>query len=249
MNIGRVFHFLTLFIFLQTVSSQELRKIDNKAFKVGEKLVFSIGWEFIDAGTATLSVEEITLVENKPSFKITAVTHSNTFFSTMYKVRDRLESYVDVDGIFPHRYVKRANEGGYQRNFEVHFDQLSQKAAIDDRDSGNSVIKIPQYLQDIISAFYYVRTQTMVEGQDIRLNVFDNGRYRAVNIKVVKRERISVEAGEFDCILVQTPIGPFNNRSDLNIWLTDDQRKIPVLMKSKIIIGSVRAELESFSYE
>ena len=89
----------------------------------------------------------------------------------------------------------------------------------------------------------------MVEGQDIRLSVFDNGRYKDVSVQVVKKERVSVDAGTFNCILVQTPIGPFSNKSDLNIWLTDDARRIPVLMKSKIIIGSVRAELESFSDE
>ncbi len=248
MNTVWLFQFLTLFI-VQEVTTQEVRKIDNKAFKVGEKLVFSIGWEFIDAGTATLSVEGITELEKKSCYKISAVTNSNAFFSTMYKVRDRLESYVDIDGIFPHRYVKNTSEGGYQRNFDVRFDQYSLKATIDDRDSGKSEIKIPPYLQDIISAFYYVRTQPMIEGQNIHLNVFDNGRYKAVMVKVVKKERISVDAGDFDCILVQTPIGPFNNKSDLNIWLTDDNRRIPVLMKSKIIIGSVRAELESYVNE
>lgn len=240
----------TIFVLLllagnQHIFCQDQRKIDNKAFKVGEKLTFSIGWEFVDAGTAILSVEEITQVNNIPCYRISAVTNSNAFFSTLYKVRDRLESFVDIEGIFPHKYIKKTYEGGYQRNFEVDFDQKKQKAIISDVDSGISEIKIPNYLQDIISSFYYVRTQPMIEGLPIRIFVFDNGRYKEVTVKVVKKERITVDAGEFDCILVQTPIGPFNNKSDLNIWLTDDMRRIPVLMKSKIIIGSVRAELES----
>ncbi|MBL7959254.1 DUF3108 domain-containing protein [bacterium] len=228
---------------------QNQRKIENNAFKVGEKLTFSIGWEFISAGTAILNVEKIVRINDIPCYHISAVTNSNAFFSTLYKVRDRLESYVDVDGIFPLRYIKKTYEGGYERNFNVNFNHESQVALISDADSGNSEIKIPQYLQDIISSFYFVRTQPMVEGQDIHLSVFDNGRYKNVTVKVIKKERISVEAGEFDCILVQTPIGPFSNKSDLNIWLTDDVRRIPVLMKSKIIIGSVHAELESISAE
>ena len=238
---------LTFFLIAPIISAQDLRKIENKAFKTGEKLTFSIGWEFIDAGTATLSVEEITKIEGKPSYRITAVTNSNAFFSTLYKVRDKLESYIDIDGIYPHRYIKKTSEGGYQRNFEVNFDHELQKAKINDVDSGKSEIKIPRFLQDILSAFYYVRTLPMIEGTDVKLNVFDNGRYKEVTVKVVGKERVSVEAGEFDCVLVQTPIGPFNNKSDLNIWLTDDHRKIPVLMKSKIIIGSVRAELETYT--
>lgn len=244
--------FLVLFLLFfenQSGFAQDQRKIDNKAFKVGEKLIFSIGWEFVDAGTATLSVEEITQIKNTSCYRISAVTNSNAFFSTLYKVRDRLETFIDTEGIFPVKYIKKTYEGGYQRNFEVDFDQNLQKATISDADSGKSEIKIPPYLQDIISSFYYLRTQPMAEGQEIRLFVFDNGRYKEVTVKVIKRERITVEAGEFDCILVQTPIGPFNNKSDLNIWLTDDIRRIPVLMKSKIIIGSVRAELESMTLE
>ncbi|MBL7994721.1 DUF3108 domain-containing protein [bacterium] len=228
---------------------QNQRIIENNAFKVGEKLTFSIGWEFINAGTAILNVEKIVSINNSRCYHISAVTNSNAFFSTLYKVRDRLESYVDVNGIYPLRYIKKTYEGGYERNFTVNFHHESQRALISDADSGNSEINIPQYLQDIISSFYFVRTQPMVEGRDIQLYVFDNGRYKDVTVKVIKKERISVNAGEFDCILVQTPIGPFSNKSDLNIWLTDDVRRIPVLMKSKIIIGSVRAELESFSAE
>lgn len=240
--------FLHFFSFLFLFSQNE-RKIENNAFKVGEKLTFSIGWEFINAGTAILSVEEITNIEETSCYRISAVTNSNAFFSTLYKVRDRLESYVDMNGIYPLRYIKKTYEGGYQRNFTVNFDHKNQKASIADVDSGNSEIVIPRYLQDMISSFYFVRTQSMDEGKDIQLSVFDNGRYKDVTVKVVKREHISVDAGEFDCILVKTPIGPFNNKSDLNIWLTDDARHIPVLMKSKIVIGSVRAELESISAE
>lgn len=243
------FFFLLHFLFPFHVFSQNDRKIENQAFKAGEKLTFSIGWEFINAGTAVLSVEGLKTIGNSPCYFVSAETKSNAFFSTLYKVRDRLESYIDVNGIYPLKYVKKTYEGGYQRNFTVLFDHKKQKAAIADADSGNSEIDIPRYLQDIISAFYFIRTQPMMEGTDIRLSVFDNGRYKDVTVKVVKKERISVTAGEFDCILVQTPIGPFNNKSDLNIWLTADARRIPVLMKSKIIIGSVRAELESFSAE
>lgn len=242
--VSAVFLHILSFSFL---IGQNQRNIENKAFNVGEKLTFSIGWEFIDAGTAVLCIEDIKEIDNKPCFHISAVTNSNAFFSTMYKVRDKLESFVDTAGIYPLKYTKKTYEGGYQRSFTVFFDHESQKAKISDVDSGQSEIKIPQYLQDIISSFYFVRTQPMVEGSDIRLSVFDNGRYKDVIIKVIRKEHISVSAGEFDCILVQTPVGPFNNKSNLNIWLTDDARRIPVLMKSKIIIGSVRAELESIS--
>ncbi|MBX7151044.1 DUF3108 domain-containing protein [bacterium] len=241
--------FLTVYITSNAEESkyqdESLRKIQNNAFKVGEKLSFSIGWEFISAGTAVLNVESATTINDRPCYSISAVTNSNAFFSTLYKVRNRLETYVDMEGIYPLRYVKNTSEGGYKRNFVVDFHHDTGKASIADVDSGQTEVNVPVYVQDIISAFYYIRTQPLAIGNEITLSTFDNGKYRDVIVKVLRKERVSVTAGDFECIVVQTPIGPFKNRSDLNIWLTDDARKIPVLMKSKIAVGSIRAELES----
>ncbi len=242
--------FCLIFIFIsRELFSQDksLREIKQHAFKTGEKLIFSIGWEFISAGTAILSVGEIETIKNRPCFRFSAITSSNTFFSTMYKVRDTLYSYVDVDGLYPLRYTKAANEGDYQRHFTVDFDHEKSKAFIADIDSGQSTISLPMFVQDIISSFYFMRTQEVIKGQNYTISVFDNGKVKDIKIEVIKNETVEVEAGTFDCIVVKTQIGPFKNKSDLYIWLTDDQRKMPVLMKSKIAIGSIRAELESYS--
>lgn len=241
-----IFFFLLLSV---SVFSQEeaLREIKQQAFKPGEKLTFSIGWEFISAGTAVLSVDNQQIIKNRPCYKFSAITSSNTFFSTLYKVRDTLYSYVDAEGLYPVRYSKAAHEGDYKRHFTVDFDHVLLKANISDADSGKTTINIPQFVQDIISCFYYMRTQEVKIGHKYTVSVFDNGKVKDVPIEVVSKESIEVEAGNFDCIIVKTPIGPFKNKSDLFIWLTDDQRKMPVLMKSKIAIGSVRAELEEYS--
>jgi hypothetical protein len=242
-----VIHIILFFLVSVFSDNQSTRKIDQKAFKVGETLKFSIGWEFIDAGTATLSVKNIVTLDNQSCYHFTAITHSNSFFSTLYKVRDTLESYVEVNGLFPVKYVKKTLEGDYRRNFITIFDHENGRAITKDLDSGMSEITVPIYVQDIISAFYFMRTQPVEIGTEKEVSVFDNGKYRTIGIKIIRKEKVSVEAGDFDCVVVQTPIGPFKNRSDLFIWLTDDERKIPVLMKSKIVIGSVRAELEDYS--
>ncbi|MCB0834851.1 MAG: DUF3108 domain-containing protein [Bacteroidetes bacterium] len=227
--------------------SAQLRHIENIAFRVGERLTFSIGWEFISAGTATLAVESTVQERMRPSYKVFALTESNAFFSRLYRVRDTLISYIDAEGIYPLRYIKHTNEGSYSRNFEVVFNQESRAAVINDQDSGRREIQVPVFTQDILSAFYFIRTLPLEAGKDVSVPVFDNGKYSTVTVRVVKKEKVNVTAGSFDCIVVRTPIGPFENRSDLFIWLTDDDRRIPVLMKSKILIGSVKAELERMS--
>jgi hypothetical protein len=244
---------ISIFVFFFFIKSGEmfsqdkpLRVIKQQSFVTGEKLTFSIGWEFISAGTAVLSVGEIRIIKNRPCYQFSAVTSSNSFFSTMYKVRDTLYSYTDVEGLYPLQYSKAANEGNYQRHFTVDFDHENLQAHINDIDSGQTTISIPMFVQDIISSFYFMRTQDVKVGQNYTISVFDNGKAKNVKIEVVKKETVEVEAGEFNCIVVKTPIGPFKNKSDLFIWLTDDRRKMPVLMKSKIAIGSVRAELETY---
>lgn len=227
-------------------SQQSQRKIDQQSFKTGERLTFSIGWEFISAGTAVLSVEKLENYQSRPCYTFSAITHSNRFFSKLYKVRDTLISIADAEELFPYYYSKAANEGDYQRYFTVRFDHQAKKAYISDRDSGHAIIAIPDRVQDILSCFYYMRTQDVRVGQTYSISVFDNGKVRPVPIEVLRREKMEVEAGAFDCIVVRTTIGPFSNRSDLFIWLTDDERKMPVLMKSKIVIGSVRAELVEY---
>ena len=225
--------------------SEPLRKIPNHAFKIGEKLTFSIGWEFISAGTSVMSVENIETINGRPCYHIVSTTNSNAFFSALYKVRNRLETFIDQDGLYPLKYIKNTSEGGYKRNFVVEFSHEQEKASLADADSGNSEINVPKFVQDIISAFYFIRTQDLKIGEEIGLANFDNGKCKDVIVKIMQKERVSVTAGIFDCILVQTPIGPFNNKSVLNIWLTDNAAKIPVLMKSKIAVGSIKAELES----
>ncbi len=238
------FLFLVLVPFSALSAQISLRTIENRAFKVGERLTFSIGWEFISAGTATLAVESIVQQSGHQTYYITATTESNAFFSALYRVRNKLETYVDTEGIYPVRYVKRTSEGGTKRDFTVDFDQAAHRATIVDKDSGQSVLTVPAFVQDIISAFYYVRTLPLEGGQRLELSTFDNGKWKTASVDIVRKETITVDAGTFSCVVVKTPIGPFQNKSDLLIWLTDDERKIPILMKSKIAVGSVRAELE-----
>jgi hypothetical protein len=75
------------------------------------------------------------------------------------------------------------------------------------------------------------------------------GKNHQLGVRVLRRERIKVSAGSFDCIVIEpglTAAGVFKQEGKLTIWLTDDARHMPVLMKSKVAVGSIVAELEKF---
>ena len=103
--------------------------------------------------------------------------------------------------------------------------------------------------QDILSAMYYVRTLPLEVGQNIAVANHTDGKNYPLIIKVLRRERVTVDAGTFDCIVVEPILrGPaiFQQKGRLTVWLTDDRYKIPVLMKSKVVIGAVAAVLKEY---
>ncbi len=103
-------------------------------------------------------------------------------------------------------------------------------------------LTIPDEVQDGLSALYYLRMQDdFTIGKHFDINVLDSGKIWSVEIYTLSREKVTTPAGKFDTIKVKTYPkykGTFQNKGEVFIWLTDDSRKIPVLMKSKLAFGS-----------
>jgi hypothetical protein len=110
-------------------------------------------------------------------------------------------------------------------------------------------IEIPPYTQDPLSVLYYVRTQNLEVGKSLFIDNFTDGKLYPLEVRVLEKERITVKAGTFDCIVVEPLLqaaGVFKHEGKLKVWLTDDRLKMPVLMKSKVLVGSISAELTSY---
>lgn len=219
------------------------RMVPNKAFEVGEKLTFVIRYGPVVAGSSTMSIPEITQIKGYETYKIITEARSSAFFSAFFKVRDQVESYVDRDGLFTWRFEKHLREGKYRSEQYVEYDQVNGWAVSNKKDS----MRIPTCVQDILSSFYYVRTQELEVGRSIFIDNHADNKLYPLEIKVHKKERVKVKAGEFDCLVVEPILrasGLFKSKGRLLIWLTDDERKIPVQMKSKILVGYITAELK-----
>ena len=93
------------------VDSTRLRTIQNKAFTAGEKLVYSVDYGFIHAGTALLTVEKIDRIHGRNCYYITSWALSSPAFSMFFKVEDKIVSYLDVEGLFSWRSEKHLREG------------------------------------------------------------------------------------------------------------------------------------------
>jgi hypothetical protein len=220
------------------------RYVENVAFGVNEKLTFDINYGFINAGTATMEVARLIEYENRPCYQVITRAKSNSFFSTFYKVDDRVESIIDAIGIFSWRFEKNLREGRYRADRVYTFDQRRRVVYYK-----NDTISTPPFVQDALSVLYYVRTQKLKPGMSLFIDNFTDGKLYPLEVKVLKRERVKVKAGVFDCLVVEPllkSVGVFRHQGRLRVWLTDDRLKMPVMMKSKVVVGSITAELTDY---
>jgi hypothetical protein len=240
--------FMILVSSLNFSQKQEFRKIENKAFKVGEKLSFNVNYGFITAGVAEYNIPKMMKLAGRDVYQVTFGVNTVSTFDVLYKVRDRYETYLDAEGLFPWRFEQHIREGGYSRDFSAFFDQRKSKAK-----TSEGSYDIPKYVSDIVSAFYLARTfdySKLKNGDRVHLENFYKDKVYPLDVVYKGKEIISVKAGTFECIILEPEIkegGLFKSEGNVVIWLTNDDLRVPVKVKTKIIIGSIDAELTGYT--
>ena len=213
-------------------------------FGDGEKFVFSVQYGIINAGEATLEIRNIAEIDSVPCYHIVSDARTNRVFSKFFKVRDRFESFMDTTNLVSLYYEKHLREGKYKKDEVVKFDQTAHLAIYKDRE-----LSIPPRTQDVLSSLYYVRTLPLETGQSFAVSNHTNGKNYPLVVRVLRKERITVEAGSFNCIVVEPLLrsaGLFKHKGRLTVWLTDDKYRIPVLMESKVVVGAISAVLKKY---
>lgn len=212
---------------------------------IGEYFQFSVSWSGINAGSALMQVQNWQWVDGHKTWRIVSKTESNSFVSKFYKVRDRVETSIDAESLYSRRFVKHLREGGYKHDSTVRFDQENQKARYED----GKVLDVPPRVHDVLSAFYYARTQPLPDGATFSIPAHDNEKSYDLEVRVLRRERIEVPAGKFACVVVEPVLkseGIFKSKGQLLVWLTDDDRRLPVKVTSKVPIGSISVSLVEY---
>lgn len=226
---------------------QEFRKLENKAFKEGEKLTFEVKYGFVTAGIAVMQIPKIKRISGRDAYHVTFEVNTVPSFDWIFKVRDRYETYIDVEGLFPWRFEQHIREGGYSRDFSAFFDQRKGKAK-----TSEGEYEIPLYVNDILSAFYLARTfdySDLKINDRINLKNFYKDKVYDLDVKYLGKEVIEVDAGKFSCIIVEPLVqegGLFKSEGNIIVWLTDDDLRVPVKVKTKVVVGSIDAELTMY---
>lgn len=227
--------------------------VRNNAFEFGEHLTFKIRYGFIRAGTAEMKVMAKVDSSGRQLYHIQTTARSIKTFDWIYKVDDVVNSFVDFVGFYPIRFEKKLREGSYKADLFVdyfHEDSLAEVEFIridKNKPPKQYSVKIPPFVQDILSAFYYIRTRDLEVGQPVYLSNHEKDKVYDLKVRILERETVDVSAGKFRCLVVEPMLqgdeALFKQKGKMKIWLTDDARKIPVQMKTKIIVGSITTEL------
>ncbi|MBD3272085.1 MAG: DUF3108 domain-containing protein [Elusimicrobia bacterium] len=221
------------------------RTVENNAFVVGEYLLFLLRWGLIRGGFATLEVDRVEQIHDRDAYVIVSKARTNGFFDTFFKVRDVNKSWLDTRGFYSHRFLKDIHEGHYEKKRMM--DYFQQEGIVHIYKKDHTVeVEIPPFVLDVLSALYYTRTQNLTVGNDIVIDVNTGDKNWPLVVKVHRKETVEVPIGTFDCLVVEPMMrdeGIFETKGNITIWMTDDERHVPVLMKTKVLVGSITAEL------
>ncbi|HCX73131.1 MAG TPA: hypothetical protein DHM37_05380 [Candidatus Cloacimonas sp.] len=236
----KIFLILLVLFSLQIVS----------AYEIGEKLQFEVKYGLIPAGHASLTASDTSYFQ-KPAIKVTSLAKTNKFFDNIYKVRDEITSVFAQNSQYSYKFWKRLQEGSYRQNrIHLYYPELNytmyMKYSYKKRKFNNTKLEIPENTHDILSAFYWFRTQEFAVGDTLKINVaVDGSSYKAL-VLVQDLENIETDFGELECFKIEPKLegeAIFKQTGNIYIWLTNDEYKIPMLLESKIIFGHFRAIL------
>ncbi len=222
------------------------------SFNIPEKLVYDLTWTGVKAGEASLEI-----LENGEKLSIISRAWSAKWISIFYKVDDRTESTMIKKNSPPFvgqpvHYRLKIREGRHRRDKEIIFNHVDGKATyINHLDNERRDFDVPPIIFDPLSSFYYLRTFNLEVGRSVFIDVFDSKKVWNVEIQVLRKERLELPSGTFDTIVVKPLMkseGIFSRKGDILIWLTDDEKRIPVKMQTKIAVGLVTATLVGGSY-
>jgi hypothetical protein len=221
-------------------------------FGPGERIDMRITYAGLLAGRASLAVEP----GSGARYRFVAVVKSQGFFAWLFRFRvdDRTVAEWDPATSCSLGIEKHLREGRAVRDQVVRIDPVTGRVEVEDRKVAQHVFSLEPCVLDVLSALYVTRVRGVSQAEPLRLPVFDNGKSYVLEVRFRRRERLDLPEplGRKVPTVVVEPLlaegtGLFVKKGRLTIWLTDDERRVPVRMRSKVAIGSVSADLESYT--
>lgn len=234
-----------------------LKKVSEResVFKAGEWLKFRMHYGWLNASIATLQVKSAK-IDGIPAYHVVGKGKTTGLASVFFKVDDTYESYFDKKDGRPYRFIRKIDEGGYTKDIEINFDHKKSIAELNDKKNKTKVsFTLQDSVQDLLSAFYYLRNnfdlEDLVQGESIKLNMlYDDDGIFPFKLKYLGKEVLKTKFGKVECLKFRPYVQSgrvFKEQESLSLWVSNDRNKIPVRIKADLAVGAIKAELDGYN--
>ena len=220
-------------------------------FRPGEKMSFEVRWAGILAGEAVIELLPVEDLNGTDAYHFVFTARTSPFVDIFYKVRDRIDSYTDREMTHSLLYIKR-HEARSKKEITVQFNWESQEARYFFNGEGIDPISVMPGTFDPLSVFYAFRLNDLDKQDSYDIPISDGKKCLIGKAKVIKREEIKLGGIPYDTFLVEPEMehvgGVFekSKNAKIQIWVTADNRRIPLRIKSKVKVGSFVADIVSY---
>jgi hypothetical protein len=209
----------------------------SRPFVPGERLSYDVLFGAIKVGTGSMEVRGIDTVRGRPAYHTTFRLSGGIPF---YTVDDVFESWFATNDLASLRFIQDQNEGTKERQhrYEIYPERRTYDDLTDEKPEQPSVADP----LDDGSFVYFVRTVPLEVGKTYEFQRYFKPDRNPVTIRVVRRERVKVPAGTFDAVVIQPVIktkGVFSESGHAELWISDDERRLILQMKSQLSFGSL----------
>jgi len=249
--------FLYFILFGFSSFSQEC-ETQNKSFSGGEQVDYTIYYHlagvWVSAGEVNFKVDTVT-INKKPYYHLDSYGVTFKKYDWIYKVRDHYQAYVNQSTLQPLRFKRKVDEGSTHIREDYIFNYNKKKAITlrqmgEDKPFVKDTVDLAACSYDVMSMIYVARNlnyDNLSEGDKIPISIFLDNKSHPSYIEFLGKETLKVKGlGEFNCIkfsplLIEGTI--FNSGDGMTVYVTDDKNRVPLLIETPILVGSIRARV------
>nr|WP_297308183.1 DUF3108 domain-containing protein [uncultured Flavobacterium sp.] len=226
----------------------------NSAFQSGENLKYRISYGLVNAGFATLKLNSTTY-NGKKVFHSKGHGYTSGVTKLFFKVNDDYQSYFNQINGDSYRFIRKIDEGGYTKNQEGFFDKKKNSVLVKDyKNNSEKTFTVPNNIQDILSAFYYLRNHEKIaslkKNETIEIDMFFDDETFKFKLKFMGKEEIKTKFGKINTLKFRPYVQSgrvFKEDESLTMWVSDDENKVPIKVQASLVVGSLKAELIEYS--
>ncbi len=213
-----------------------------RPFAIGERFAYDVRYGPVQVGSGSIEITNLELVRGQPAWKAVFRLHGG---NALYRLDNTFQSWIDTTSLASLRFHKVVREGGRSgaHMFEI-YDELGVYV-----EAGKGEFPTVAGPLDDASFFYFVRTIPLEVGRSYAFDRYFKPDRNPVGVRVMRRERITTQAGTFDALVIRPVIktsGMLSEARKTEVWLSDDARRMVLRVRSELPFGSVTMDLSGY---